>query len=112
MAKLPLSLALGDYEHTRDLLNGDVRPEGIEVTGLRVPIEELLFRLHNYREWDAAELGLSTQAAKVSRGQADMVGIPVFTSRTLPSGTWARSNRCRARWQRWRSRSKSMTPVR
>src|SRR3972149_4579794 len=93
MAKLQLSLAVGDYEHTRDVLSGDVRAEGIDITGLRVPIEELLYRLHKYREWDAAELGLGTQSAQISRGHDDMVGIPVFTSRTFRhSAIYLRSN--------------------
>ena len=83
MGKLELSLAVGDYDHTRDIVSGDVRAEGIDITALRLPIEELLFRLHNYREWDVSELGISTHAVQTSRGKSQMVGLPVFTSRTF-----------------------------
>jgi len=83
MGKLELSLAVGDYDHTRDIASGDVRAEGIEITALRLPIEELLYRLHNYREWDVSELGISTHAVQTSRDRSEMVGLPVFTSRTF-----------------------------
>jgi 4,5-dihydroxyphthalate decarboxylase len=83
VTKLALSLALGDYEHTRDLVNGDVSAEGIDLAAVRVPIEELLFRFHTHREWQAAEFGLGTHTALISRGNDELVGIPVFTSRTF-----------------------------
>ena len=34
MARLPLTLAIGDYDHVADLVNGRVPVEGIDLTPL------------------------------------------------------------------------------
>lgn len=86
MSNLSLTLAIGDYEHTRDLVAGDVRAEGIDITGVRTPIEELLFRFVRHREWEVSEMGLGPFASLISRGHDGMVGMPVFPSRTFRHG--------------------------
>lgn len=83
MANVRLSLAVGDYEHVRDLLSGDVRAEGIDITALRTPIEELLYRFLRLEEWHVSEMGLGPYASLVSRGHTGMVALPVFTSRAF-----------------------------
>jgi len=83
MANVHLTLAVGDYEHTRDLASGDVRAEGIDLTVLRTPIEELLLRYVRHSEWQVSEMGIGPFASLLSRGHKDMVGIPVFTSRVF-----------------------------
>jgi 4,5-dihydroxyphthalate decarboxylase len=42
---LRLTLACGDYDRTRALEEGSVRPDGIELTYLRLPVEETFFRM-------------------------------------------------------------------
>ena len=44
MAKVPLSLAIGEYDHVRDLLDGTVPVAGVELTVLRLPVEEMFYR--------------------------------------------------------------------
>lgn len=83
MANIHLTLAVGDYEHTRDLACGDVRAEGIDLTVLRTPIEELLLRYVRHGEWQVSEMGMGPFVSLLSRGHKDMVGIPVFTSRVF-----------------------------
>ena len=83
MANISLSLAIGEYEHVRDLLSGEVRAEGIDIVPLRTPIEELLFRFMRFGEWQVSEMGLGPYAALLSRGVPDMIAIPVFTSRVF-----------------------------
>jgi 4,5-dihydroxyphthalate decarboxylase len=83
MNHLQLSLAIGNYEHVRDVLSGEVRAEGIEIIALRTPIEELLFRFMRFAEWEASEMGLGPYVSLVSQERADMVAIPVFTSRVF-----------------------------
>ena len=83
MANISLSLAVGEYEHVRDLLSGEVRAEGIDIVPLRTPIEELLFRFMRFGEWQVSEMGLGPYAALLSRGVPDMIAIPVFTSRVF-----------------------------
>jgi len=81
MAAIRLTLALGDYEHTRDLQHGVVRAEGIEIVSLTLPIEEITFRLLKFREWDACEMSFAKYVSLRSQGDDSIVGLPVFPSR-------------------------------
>jgi 4,5-dihydroxyphthalate decarboxylase len=38
---IALSLALSEYDHVRDVLDGTVRVEGAALTVLRLPVEEI-----------------------------------------------------------------------
>ena len=44
MTRLPLTLAISEYDHVVDLVNGRVEAEGIDLTCLSLPIEEIFFR--------------------------------------------------------------------
>lgn len=81
MNDIPISLAVAEYEHFRDLFTGDVRVPGATLTPLNVPVEELLFRTLRFREWDVSEAGIGAYSAQVSQGKSEVVGLPVFTSR-------------------------------
>jgi len=75
---LALSLAVGRYEHTRDL-----RPAGIDLTLLEPPIEEMHFRFARFREWDVSEMSFGKAIAILSGEKPDIVALPVFTSRVF-----------------------------
>jgi 4,5-dihydroxyphthalate decarboxylase len=45
MAKLRLTLSIWDYDRTRALADGSVRPDGIELNVLELPVEETFFRM-------------------------------------------------------------------
>ena len=80
--RVPLTLACWDYDRTLPLATGDVRPDGIDLTYLNLPVEETFFRMARFREFDAAELSLSSYV--ISLGQdAPFVAIPVFPSRSF-----------------------------
>lgn len=81
MARLRLSLACGDYDRTRALEEGSIEPDGIELTYLRLPVEETFFRMIRHREFDVAEMSLSTYVASLARDPAPFVALPVYTSR-------------------------------
>ena len=49
MARVRLTLAINDYDHVRDLVEGDVPLDGLELTWLRLPVEETFFRFIRYR---------------------------------------------------------------
>lgn len=83
MANLALSLACGPYERTAALLDGRVRLQGIDLTCLALPPYEMFWRQIQHREFDVSELSLSAHILAVSRGERDMVGIPVFPSRVF-----------------------------
>ncbi len=78
---LSLTLACGPYDRTTPLALGDVRPAGIDLTYLRLPVEETFWRMTRHHEFDAAEMSMSSYLLRRSRGDDALVAIPVFTSR-------------------------------
>jgi 4,5-dihydroxyphthalate decarboxylase len=80
MAKLDLTLACWDYDRTRPLLDR-VQPEGIALNYLPMPVEETFFRMLRHREFDVAELSLSSYCVSLSRPDKPFVAIPVYPSR-------------------------------
>jgi 4,5-dihydroxyphthalate decarboxylase len=81
MANLQLSVALGEYDHVRDLSTGDVRISGIDLQVVHGPIEDILIRSYRHKEWDVAETGIGAYVAAIDRGDDSIIAIPVFTSR-------------------------------
>jgi 4,5-dihydroxyphthalate decarboxylase len=59
MADLSLTLACWDYDRTRPLLDGRVRPEGIDLN-IQVMRPRVIFsRMLQHQEFDVSELSLS-----------------------------------------------------
>jgi 4,5-dihydroxyphthalate decarboxylase len=81
VSKLRLTLACWNYDRTRALLDGRVRPEGIDLNYLNLPVEETFFRMLRHREFDAAEMSLSSYVLSWFHGDQPLVAIPAFTSR-------------------------------
>ena len=81
MAKLRLTLACWDYDRTRALADGSVRAEGIDLNCLNLHVEETFFRMLRNREFDVAEMSLSSYAMSIARDQPAFIAIPVFPSR-------------------------------
>lgn len=86
MSRLHLTFACGDYDRTRALEDGSVRPDGIDLTYLRLPVEETFFRMLRHREFDVAEMSLSTYVATLDQDPPPFVALPVFTSRMFRHG--------------------------
>ena len=86
MSRLHLTFACGDYDRTRALEDGSVRPDGIDLTYLRLPVEETFFRMLRHREFDVAEMSLSTYVATLDQDPTPFVALPVFTSRMFRHG--------------------------
>ena len=80
MGKLRLSLGCWNYDRTRALMDGRVVPDGIDLTYLDMPVEETFFRMLRHREFDVAEMSLSSYAVSLTRDRP-FVAIPVFPSR-------------------------------
>ncbi|WP_298045646.1 hypothetical protein [uncultured Citricoccus sp.] len=90
MSRLQLTFACGDYDRTRALEDGSVGVEGIDLTYLRLPVEETFFRMTRHREFDIAEMSLSTyvstlNALEVGR-KPPFIAIPIYTSRQFRHG--------------------------
>jgi 4,5-dihydroxyphthalate decarboxylase len=82
-ARLHVTLATTDYDHVRDLVNGVVRAEGIVLTGMVLPVEEVFFRFIKNREWDISEMSFGKFIGFASQGNSPFIGIPVFPSRVF-----------------------------
>ena len=78
--KLKLALSCWDYDRTRALADGSVQPDGIDLVYHSLPVEETFFRMLRYREFDAAEMSLSSYTVSLLR-DAPFIAIPVFPSR-------------------------------
>lgn len=83
MSDLPLTLAISDYDHVRDLTTGRVRVEGVELTCLSLSVEEIFFRFMAFREWDVSEMSMAKYVSVLSSGDSGLTAIPVFPSRVF-----------------------------
>jgi 4,5-dihydroxyphthalate decarboxylase len=81
MRRLRLTFACGDYDRTRALYEGTIQPEGIDLTYLRLPVEETFFRMMRHREFEVAELSLSSYVKSLDLDPAPFVALPVYPSR-------------------------------
>jgi 4,5-dihydroxyphthalate decarboxylase len=77
---VPVTLACERYDRTEALRDGRVRPAGIDLTYLAQPVEETFFRMARFREFDAAEMSLSSYVVSATR-DAPFVAIPIYPSR-------------------------------
>ena len=81
MNRLRLTLACWDYDRTRALADGRVRPDGIDLVYQTQPVEETFFRMLRYREFDCAEMSLSSYVASLNSPESPFIAIPAFPSR-------------------------------
>jgi 4,5-dihydroxyphthalate decarboxylase len=78
--RIPLTLACWDYDRTEPLRDGSIRPDGIDLTYLTLPVEETFYRMLRHQEFDVAEMSLSSYLVSLS-ADAPFVALPVFPSR-------------------------------
>jgi 4,5-dihydroxyphthalate decarboxylase len=83
MDKVALTLAIGDYEHTRDLATGEVPVQGASLNVLTLPPEEAFFRFTRFREWEVSEMSMGKYVSLRSQGDDGIAAIPVFPSRVF-----------------------------
>lgn len=81
MSALRLTLACWDYDRTRALADGSIRAEGIDLNVLNLHVEETFFRMLRSREFDVAEMSLSSYTVAAARDNCPFIAIPVFPSR-------------------------------
>ena len=83
MANLLLTVATEDYDRTRPLKDGRIKPEGIELNYLVMPVEEIFWRMMKYEDFDVSELSMGAFLTAAARGSRPFIAIPVFPSRTF-----------------------------
>jgi 4,5-dihydroxyphthalate decarboxylase len=94
MSKLQLSIAVGDYDRVRPLIDGTVAIDGVAPVPMILGPEEIFFRAFRHAEFDIAELSLSSFTLRTARGDNPYLGVPVFPSRSFRhSGVYIRTDR-------------------
>jgi 4,5-dihydroxyphthalate decarboxylase len=83
LSDLNLSLAVWDYDRTRALQDGRVKPEGIELTYLPLGMPESFFRMLRHHEFDVSEMSLSWYTRTVFEEVRPFHAIPIFPSRVF-----------------------------
>jgi 4,5-dihydroxyphthalate decarboxylase len=78
---LRLSFGCWNYDRTRALMDRSVVPDGIDLIYLNMPVEETFFRMLRHREFDVAEISLSSYVVSCFEEPRPFVAIPVFPSR-------------------------------
>ena len=76
-------MALGPYDQTRDVTDGSIPIEGVQLRTLNLPIEEIFYRFTLHREWDISEMSMGKYVALRAQGDTSMTALPVFVSRAF-----------------------------
>ncbi|MGA7805709.1 ABC transporter substrate-binding protein [Bradyrhizobium sp.] len=97
MSKLQLSIAIGDYDRMRPLVDGVVGIDGVDPQIMLLEPEEIFFRAFRHQEFDVCELSLSSYSVKTAAGTSPYVAVPVFPSRAFRhSSIYVRTDRIRS----------------
>ena len=81
MADLPLTLACWNYDRTRPLMDGRVKPDGIALDIKVMRPREAFSRMLERREFDVSEMSLASYVSLVGKGGCPFVAIPVALSK-------------------------------
>lgn len=80
MTNTPIRMISYNWDHLQPLVSGDVRPEGIDFTLIR---ESGLRRIYTDPTIDVSEMSLSHYLIRLSQGEREFVGLPVFPMRSF-----------------------------
>jgi len=83
MAKLNLSVAVGDYDRNRALFDGSVQIDGVDPVYMQLVPEEIFFRAFRAAEFDICELSLSSYTIKTALNDCPYIAVPAFVSRAF-----------------------------
>lgn len=83
MASLELSFSIARNPRSLPILNGEVKPEGIDLHMSSIHPSELFWRQLGFQEFQASEMSMSSLLMAISHGIDTWVGVPIFTSRTF-----------------------------
>lgn len=81
--RIPVSIAVGNYDRIRPLVDGDVPIDGVDPVFMLLEPEEIFFRAFRHAPFDVCELSLSSFTLRTARGDCPYVGVPVFPSRAF-----------------------------
>ncbi len=83
MSKLRLSVAVGDYDRMRPLVDGTVQIDAVDPQFMLLDPEEIFFRAFRHADFDITELSMSSYSVKTAAGTSPYIAVPVFPSRAF-----------------------------
>lgn len=83
MNKIELSIAVGNYDRMRPLIDGEVQIDGVDPVFMLHDPEEIFFRAFRHADFDITELSLSSYTVKTAADNCPYIGVPVFPSRAF-----------------------------
>ena len=96
MAKLQLSIAVGDYDRMRPLVDGLVPIDAVDPQFMLLDPEEIFFRAIRHADFDVCELSMSSYSVKTASGTSPYIAVPVFPSRAFRhTSIYVRTDRIR-----------------
>jgi 4,5-dihydroxyphthalate decarboxylase len=81
--KLRLSLAITSNPRTWAILDGSVKPDGIDLVPTILHPSEMFWRQLRFGDFDVSEMSVSSLMMARAGGDEHWVGLPVFTTRKL-----------------------------
>ena len=91
MIEVPITIACGNYDRTRAIIDGRVKVEGCAVNYLPLYPEEIFHRAFKFQEFDVSELSFSSYLRTIDT--SPYIGIPAFVSRIFRhSGIYIRTD--------------------
>lgn len=83
MTKRMLTFGCWDYDRMVPIMDGRIQSEGIDLNFLNMSVEETFFRMLRHKEFDVAEMSLSSYVVSLFTPERPFVAIPVFPSRVF-----------------------------
>jgi 4,5-dihydroxyphthalate decarboxylase len=94
VSNLKLTMICSDNDRTRPIIDGQVRPDGIDLAITVAHPSEMFWRQLSKAEFDVSEMSMSSYLIVTAQGDRRFVGLPVFTSRRFfHTGALARTDR-------------------
>lgn len=86
MSRLKITVATGDYDITRPIIDDAVGDNSLDLVAITMASPQRHWRMLKHREFDVAELSLGSHCARLARGETDLIGIPIFPHRRFRHG--------------------------
>jgi 4,5-dihydroxyphthalate decarboxylase len=91
---LTLSIGMANNPRTRPILEGKVKPDGIDLICTPIHASELFWRQLRFGDFDVSEMSFSSLMIAIAQGDTRWVGLPIFTTRRMfQVGTLVRKDR-------------------
>ncbi|MCL1805392.1 MAG: hypothetical protein FWG28_05260 [Clostridiales bacterium] len=81
--RLQLTMACDAYDRMQALVDGTIKPEGIDLICIANTGAETFWRMLRHKEFDMCEMSLSSYVATLFQEDPDFIAIPVFPSRLM-----------------------------